>query len=178
MPIHGVNTVCIETETDRFYLDPERRYTLLCRELVDPISNRCNGRVVFSDHEEVLPGLWLARMINCEFYQGDRLCDGSRITVEELVLDSVPDSLFSLQLGSGTTVNDIRHLKPTSDGIPFISYQIPAAPEDLELAIKSALDRAPSHYVRSRQGVWWRWVVLATIALFGACIFLSHSRKR
>lgn len=137
-------------------------------------------RLRLSDHSEVKPGVWLARLLSCDSFADPAKAPalgGKRLTttrIQVTVLSTqVPDSVFHLDFPKSVWVNDMSQIPPKNGMYPVVSYRIPSHPEQLETIIQQATAvRAAGEDVDNRKG---RFNLLVLLGVNAVCLIAAIS---
>lgn len=183
--VDGVACVQASTPVDQMFFDPARGYALIRRDLKRSAGGPVRLRYSCKDFKLVKPGLWLARTIIAEAFNGERLESRWRLEVVELELGDVPDSLFAITIPPGTPISDARHFPPDpKSGYPvFVRYESPIDPKNtdvlIEYAIKERLQQQAASNA-SQGGAFWMIfgignVVLLFVVFVGIIIWRVRS---
>jgi hypothetical protein len=179
--INGKKCVKIVGPADRIFVDPERGYAIVRRELFDGQPGSVGTRYSFQDFIQAKAGLWLARKIVSEHFDGSQLVHRRTLKALELDLDEVPDSLFSLTFDPGTTITDVRHASRNDDGSwPIVNYRIPADPANLDKVVAGAAERLKRYDLEAKRGQSVRLILLAVnvvmIIVIGAVLVKRYMK--
>ncbi|HZU34634.1 MAG TPA: hypothetical protein VFA18_01925, partial [Gemmataceae bacterium] len=168
---------------DKLWLDPQIGFAVRCRELRDPASQLLVERRRNFDFAEAAPGIWLPHLCwrdRCgpplapPPYAGKPLVRDV-YSVNRLLLNNVPDDLFTLRIDPGRVVIDftaVPNKKNKDDGLVYI---MPADASRLDQTIQEALDKRAAS--ESRQ--FWTKVIVAANAcgLLAVAIYLVLRRR-
>jgi len=175
---------CIEAAgpLDRICFDPDRGYAILQREYLDRKASNVRRRDSLRDLEEVLGGLWLAREIVTECFDGGQPTHRNRLEVVHLEVEEVPDDVFSLDFERGTYIGDMRHFSRTPDGhVPIVRYRIPVEPEDLDAVVSAGVERVRQAELEADEGSWLRWALvagnIAVLVILGTILIVRSRLK-
>ncbi len=179
--IGGTTCLKIAGLAQRIYVDPKRGFAMVRRELLDEDSGLVGVRYLFQDFSEVQTGIWLARKIITETFDGSRPMARTTLKVLEIEIEDVPDALFSLTIDSGTTISDLRHTRRSDDGAwEIVNYRIPANPADLDQVVAAAVKQQEQFGLAAKRGSSVRPVLLAVnlLAIIVICIVMFKRRAK
>ena len=176
----GTPCVVIHSKRDRLWCDPTKNMALRHRDLLRARTGSTALRLRLSDHSEVKPGVWLARLLSCDSFADPAKAPalgGKRLTttrIQVTVLSTqVPDSVFHLDFPKSVWVNDMSQIPPKNGMYPVVSYRIPSHPEQLETIIQQATAvRAAGEDVDNRKG---RFNLLVLLGVNAVCLIAAIS---
>lgn len=125
----------------------------------------------FSEFFEVVPSVWIARVICIEGYDNGVIARKAFIKLVDEPSLIASDDLFVFNFLPGTQVVDHRiKVKteniPTTLGKPVVTYQIPTDPANLQRVIADAQQRSQAFQMEEKNGMAWRgWLLCVNIAI-------------
>ena len=186
----GTPCVVVSTARERLWLDPRLKYAMRQREWFGPGKRGVITRIRFSDHAEILPGLWMAKAIVRDF-----LADPAKypalagnpyrteeIRVTEIKSDAVADGLFAFRPPAGSFVQDQTKFAPNLEKgyQQVVNYTIPSDPIDIEEVVRKATEEARAKASPESGSSVYQYILinLAGIALVvGLAVWWRASRK-
>jgi hypothetical protein len=157
---------------DRLWLDGDRAWAMMARELLGEDGRTVIQRVELSEHQQVKPGIWVPKKIRNLVWDdlGRKVTDAVLLVQEVQVNDPLPDSLFDAQMKPGS-------VEITDDGT--IVQRVPGGTDLLD----EIVDWQGAHSaLRKAQGTFSAQLEIAVeTAVGGICIVyiaVSHWRRR
>ena len=150
--VPGSITVLKDSVTTRFYFDPAMGFAIRRGEELTS-SGELVVRSDMSDFVELsASNVWLPKQCKATYYTWYTVPDVitaepltyEHFTVKELDQERIPMERFSLNYTvPGTIVSDATLPQAKDQPEGYVRYSIPADPEDLDAAIRSAVDGRP-----------------------------------
>ena len=185
----GTPCIVVSGGRERIWFDPKLDFAVRQREWQHEKDSRLLRRIRFTDFVECAPGTWLAKTLHSDVYPdpADAPEDAAKpfttrtLSVRELKVGSLPDSMFRIKLDPGDFVHDATLIDRSVDGTtPVVSYEVPPNPADLENVIKKATEeRAAADKREQRRKGWSRglWVAAGLLAVAVCLAYFGFRRS-
>jgi hypothetical protein len=183
--------VVVSTARERLWLDPRLKFAVRQREWFGPGKRGVITRIRFSDHAEILPGLWMAKAIFSDYFAdpvkyptlAGKPYRTEEIRVTEIKSDAIADEIFAFRPPAGTYVRDQTKFAPNDEKgyQQVVNYTIPSDPINVEEVVRKATEMARANDSSRSGSNNYQYILInmtGAALIVGLAIWWRTSRKR
>lgn len=180
--VEGVGCWVLEVPgRDRIWLDPGHGFAVVKREWLWDDGKTPMFRWLNSDFKEVVPGLWwpmrarrdVVTHVDRNTSGGGQVTVTNNVRVLTVLVNNVPDTVFSLTFPLGTRVLDDTRARGKDGQRLIVSYAVGGTPETTEIALRSATASRLASDRKSSWGLTVIWINAAVLLVIGA-VFVTR----